>query len=115
MRREYGVDPTGESVIMTTSHRDEPLSEAMWFLLHCTSPDERYECPSTLAILVGSSQWAAEIRQALSDPRKFTADVLLLRRRIRPYNPSLERIGEQVAVRELSVRLETEVVIQTGV
>jgi len=31
------VDPTGESVIMTTWHRDERLSEAMWFLLHCTA------------------------------------------------------------------------------
>jgi hypothetical protein len=70
------VDPTGESVIMTTWHGDEPLSEALWFLLHCTSPDERYECPSTLGISVGSSQWASEIREALSDPRKFTADIL---------------------------------------
>jgi len=71
-------NPTDESVIMTTWHHDEPLSEAIWFLLHCSCPAENYfdECRSALAISVGSSECAVEIREALSDPRKFTDDVL---------------------------------------
>lgn len=70
--------PTDESVIMTTWHEDEPLTDAIWFLLHNSLPGERYfdECRSTLAISVGSSAWADHIRSALSDPRKFSAQLM---------------------------------------
>jgi hypothetical protein len=67
-----------ERVVMTTWHTDEPLSEAIWFVLRCSSPDEGYEagCNATLGLSIGSSESAAEMRRAFSDPTAFTAEVL---------------------------------------
>jgi hypothetical protein len=63
-----------ESVIMTSWHHDEPLCEAIWFVLRCALPDDPYleDCKATLAISIGSSQWATEIRSALKDPKRFS-------------------------------------------
>jgi hypothetical protein len=68
------ANPDDQSVIMTSWHHDEPLSEAIWFVLRCALPDDPYidDCKSTLAISIGSSEWATEIRSALSDPKNFS-------------------------------------------
>ena len=72
------ANPDDQSVIMTSWHRDEPLSEAIWFVLHCALPDDPYidDCKATLAVSIGSSEWAAQIRAALSDPKKFFDEYL---------------------------------------
>jgi len=72
------ANPDDQSVIMTSWHHDESLSDAIWFVLHCTLPDDLYidDCRSTLAISIGSSEWAAQIRAALSDPKKFSDEYL---------------------------------------
>ena len=76
LREEANSDDP--SVIMTSWHHDEPLSEAIWFVLHCALPDDPYidDCKAMLAISIGSSEWAAQIRAALSDPKKFSDEYL---------------------------------------
>lgn len=64
--------------VMSTWHENEPLAEAIWFSLFNAYPDDAFfdGCRSTLGLSLGSSTWAAEIRQAFSDPRKFNKDVV---------------------------------------
>jgi hypothetical protein len=68
---DFGVPE--DSCIMTTWHDSEPLRDALWFFLLNSSPDEHYEksTHSALAISVGSSEWTAEIAEALDNPRQF--------------------------------------------
>src|SRR2546425_12625281 len=72
---QLGQSPksTGTAVVMTTWHDDESLVETLGFVLTAAVPDEEYEheCGSTLGISIGSSEWAAEIREAFSRPRDF--------------------------------------------
>jgi len=58
---------------MTSSHENEPLAEAIFFVLRCAYPDEGYEedCGSTLGIAIGSPSSAAEIRDAFSNLERF--------------------------------------------
>ncbi len=72
------ANPDDESVIMTNWHDDQPLSETIWFTLYCTLPDDPYidDFKSTLAISIGSSEWAAQIRAAFCDPKKLSNDYL---------------------------------------
>lgn len=67
----FGAPP--DSCIMTTWHPDVPLGEALWFFLSCSTPDEHYadSTRAALAISIGSSAWAREIKGALSK-RTFT-------------------------------------------
>ena len=67
------MNPDSDNVIMTTWHSEESLSEAIWFLLNSTWPDTYAEktLGSTIAISVGNSSFAKEIRNAFSDPVKF--------------------------------------------
>ncbi len=68
---DFGVPQ--ESFVMTTWHDSEPLREALWFFLVNSWPDEHYHDSTHvgLAISIGSSAWAAEIEEALGDPREF--------------------------------------------
>jgi hypothetical protein len=68
---DFGVPE--ESCIMTTWHDAEPLSDAVWFFLVNSWPDEHYQASThtALAISVRSSVWAAEIAEALDHPREF--------------------------------------------
>ena len=70
--------PSLDRVVMTTWHQDEPLSEALLFVLMSTWPDAPYEegCAATLGIAIGSPLWAAEIRKAFADPKRFVAQQL---------------------------------------
>ncbi len=67
-----------DAFVTTTWHAGEPLSEAIWFVLQCTPPDDAHmaDCDATLAICIGAAAWAAQIRSAFSDPAEFlrTAD-----------------------------------------
>jgi hypothetical protein len=63
---------------MSTWHSKEPLSEALWFLLTCAAPDDAYfdGCRAAIGLTVGSPEWAAEVRAALSAPSEFSARVI---------------------------------------
>jgi hypothetical protein len=62
-----------EAVVMTTWHTSEPLREALWFFLVTACPDDHYEesTQASVAISIGSRRWAAEIKEALQDSRRF--------------------------------------------
>src|SRR5262245_57017211 len=63
---------------MTTCHEEEALAEAIWFFLHCAYPDEAFseDCHAGVVIAIGRPDWAAEAREALSDPERFSARLL---------------------------------------
>jgi len=67
---ELNPNSTEDSVVLTTCHADEPLSETLWFLLNAASPAEDYvaDCRAALVITMGSSSWSSEVRMALSPP-----------------------------------------------
>ena len=56
------VEENTESVIMTTWHDNEELTEALEFSLLSAEPDEGFSagCNAVLAISVGSMNWAAQ-------------------------------------------------------
>jgi hypothetical protein len=70
--------PVANRVVMTTWHANEPLAEAISYVLHCSYPDEAYApgCNSTLGVAIGSLAWADEIRFAFSDPGEFSSRML---------------------------------------
>lgn len=71
-------DPYTDGVIMTTWHDSEPLEEALWFFLNVTWPDAKFENSfhASIAVTIGSEEWASLVRSALGDPRRFSSDVL---------------------------------------
>jgi hypothetical protein len=78
-RERIGRSPSEfpDSVVITTWHDKETLAEAI-FLALTACPDECFEqnCGSTLAVVIGSSSWATEIRAAFSRPREFIRELL---------------------------------------
>ena|ERR1041385_1670635 len=52
-----------QPVIMTTSHSNDELGEALWFLTNSAKPDNAYnpECKCALVISVGNDIWSNEI------------------------------------------------------
>jgi hypothetical protein len=58
-------------VVMTTSHPDDSLEEALEFLSRCAWPDEDYlsKTASTVAIAIGNAAWAQEMRSWLTAHR----------------------------------------------
>ncbi len=70
-------DPYFEStgaVIMTTWHERDPLEEALWFFLNTMWPDPAFEnsFQSSIAVIIGSKDWATTVRAALQNPETFT-------------------------------------------
>ena len=63
---------------MSTWHKDEPLCEALWFLLACAAPDDAFfgGCRASIGLTVGSQAWAAEVRKALTFPAEYSAAFL---------------------------------------
>jgi hypothetical protein len=54
---------------MTTSHSDESVEDALFFVLECTAPDEEYApdgCGSVLIVSVGSGDWNVAIEQYIT-------------------------------------------------
>ena len=74
---EIGLGPNPsdhiDRVIMTTWHDDEPLAEAILFVLISALPDEPYAagCNATLGLVIGSPVWTAEVRKAFAKPSAF--------------------------------------------
>lgn len=62
---------------MTTWHDDDPLAEAIWFALYNAFPIDTYfdECRSVIAICIGFPKWAAEVRSAFADPKRFSDEL----------------------------------------
>ncbi|MBA3351611.1 MAG: hypothetical protein H0U23_04155 [Blastocatellia bacterium] len=65
---------TIDAVIMTTWHNLEPLEETIWFFLNSMWPDPAFEDSfnSSIAVIIGSKEWATTVRAALQEPEKFT-------------------------------------------
>lgn len=70
-------DRNSDAVIMTTSHEDESLEEALYFFLACTWPDEEYieANKAGIVICVGNSVYPQVIRKALQDPEEFRSQL----------------------------------------
>ncbi len=75
---ELDLETGSESTIMTTQHDREPLDEALFFLLRCAIPDEKFHdtCRSSLGIAVGNDEWAERIRSCLAKPEEFLDELL---------------------------------------
>jgi len=59
----------GEDVVMTTSHKDESLLEALWFFLHSAFPTRYFEtsCTDWVIAVVGNPAWEEEIRTKIME------------------------------------------------
>jgi hypothetical protein len=64
--------------VMSSWHDDDPLDEAIWFLLFNAHPDPTFAdgCRSAVGISIGMPTWAATIRTAMQDPRRFSARIV---------------------------------------
>jgi hypothetical protein len=64
---ERDPNETDESVVVTTWHDDEPLSEAVCYFDLCANPsaDFEHDCNDWVAVAVGEKRWEEEIRTAL--------------------------------------------------
>jgi hypothetical protein len=67
-----------DSVIMTTSHKTDPIEEALYFFLTDTHPDEYYESTlsSSLAVVVDNQNNLQIVKDALSNPNQFRKYIL---------------------------------------
>ena len=63
---------SGGSVVITTWHAKDPLSEAVWFFLNCAWPAEDYvhTCSDWVAAVIGNPAWEAEIRAKLLEEKE---------------------------------------------
>jgi len=66
------------NLIMTTWHSDDSLDSALWFSVFTAEPADAYagSCQAMLAIVVGNSIWAEQVRRRLGDPERFTSEVV---------------------------------------
>jgi hypothetical protein len=53
-----------EDVLMTTSHADDSLEDALWFFVHSAVPTASYRrtCTDWVVAIVGNCDWEQEIR-----------------------------------------------------
>ena len=72
------LNSPNDSVIMTTSHKNEPIEETLYFFLTDTHPDEYYELTlsSSLVIIIGNNHKLQMIENALSNPKLFRQNIL---------------------------------------
>ena len=63
--------------LMTTWHSKEPLAETIWYALNCALPSDEYDegCAAIVGLTIGAPNWFQEIRDAFSDPEKFSAKI----------------------------------------
>jgi len=66
------------TVVVTTSHKNEPIEEALWYFLNCTIPAEYYELTlnSSLAISIGNENYYSIIHDVLSNPKLLEKNIL---------------------------------------
>jgi hypothetical protein len=71
-------DPDSDSVLMTTWHTDEDLSDVVYFALNIAWPDDGFAdgCGATVAVCIDDPASAEAVRAAFADPRGFTARYL---------------------------------------
>ena len=76
--REAVYPNDAERLVMTTSHADETLAEALWFALFTALPGEGFgdRCDDLLALSVGNDEWTAQIGSWLENPHQLNAEVL---------------------------------------
>jgi hypothetical protein len=57
----------GDSVVMTTWHSKESLSDALWFFECCVEPAEGFaaDCRDWVALSIANESWGQDIRTAL--------------------------------------------------
>jgi hypothetical protein len=62
--REINDKPSASNVIMTTSHSDESIQEALWYFLHCDYVTEKFEktCNDWIIAPISNSGWEQLIR-----------------------------------------------------
>lgn len=60
-------DETDGNVVITTCHKEEALSEAVWFFLNCAWPaaDYQHSCSDWVAAVIGNPTWEVEVRAKL--------------------------------------------------
>ncbi len=65
-------DPGKDFHVMSTSHEDETLDEALWFCIFNAAVDDKLwdEC-STIAVAINEKSWAEKIETNLSDVAAF--------------------------------------------
>ena len=68
-------EPQGR-VVMTTWHSKDSLPKALWFFEHCVEPAEGFtaDCRDWVALSIGNSSWAEQIRTALIEAPPQAAD-----------------------------------------
>jgi hypothetical protein len=76
-RADHELRPNGP-IAMSTWHDHEPLSDALWFVLFNSYPDDAFqdECRAVVGITIGAPEWATAVRSAFSNPTAFSARVL---------------------------------------
>ncbi len=64
--------------ILTTWHSKDSFAKALWFLTFVLAPNDSYleTCKATVAIAIGSSEYAAELRSAFRDPSAINRALL---------------------------------------
>ncbi len=72
------LNSPNDSVIMTTSHKNESIEETLYFFLTDTHPDKYYELTlsSSLVIVIGNNDKLQMIENALSNPKLFSKNIL---------------------------------------
>ena len=72
MEAALAGQPYVEDVVMTTSHEDESLDEALWFAVFVAYPSD-FEAQAVLVI--SEDKWAGEIESRLADSERWSARV----------------------------------------
>ena len=70
---EVAGRPYSEDGVMTTSHEDQSLDDALWFALFAAFPPG---AESAALVVITDDLWLAEIERRLADPCRFNADVI---------------------------------------
>ena len=64
--------------VMTTWHANDPLEEALWYLLFSTIPDDvvAEACRDAVVVSIGNEAWSEEARLALRNPGAISERIL---------------------------------------
>jgi hypothetical protein len=71
-----GKYESDEEFIGTSWEDNEPIEEAIWFILRCAFPSDTFwdECKTILAVCINDSASAERIRRAFAHPDRFIND-----------------------------------------
>ena len=75
---ENDLEKSCPGVLMTASHHDESLTEALRFFVHSAIPDEEYApkgCEKWIVAVIGNPEWAETVRSSIGAiASEITAD-----------------------------------------